>query len=155
VRILAIDPGNVESAYVVFDGTNILQFGKVANDDMRPVIRQARMDGATLACEMIASYGMSVGATVFDTCVWIGRFLECWGTTQSMRLITRVKVKSHICHSAKAKDSNIRQALIDRFGEPGTKKNPGVTYGISKDVWAALAVAVTAWDQAMEQRRSA
>ena len=32
--------------------------------------------------------------------------------------------KMNLCGSMKAKDSNIRQALIDRFGEVGTKKNP-------------------------------
>jgi hypothetical protein len=43
----------------------------------------------------------------------------------------------------KAKDANIRQALIDKIGPQGTKKDPGPTYGISKDVWSALAIAVT------------
>ena len=54
----------------------------------------------------------------------------------------------------KATDSNIRVALIDMFprtgqntkGEPcakGCKKHPGPLYGVSKDVWAALGVAIT------------
>ena len=78
-----------------------------------------------LVIEMIASYGMPVGKEVFDTCVWIGRFKQ-------IAIIRNVKVeyiyrkdeKINICHSMKAKDSNIRQALIDRFGVVGTKRNP-------------------------------
>ena len=42
----------------------------------------------------------------------------------------------------RAKDGNVRQALIDLIGEQGTKKNKGPTYGISSHSWAALAVAV-------------
>ncbi len=42
---------------------------------------------------------------------------------------------------------NIRQALIDRFGPPGKKKAPGATYGLSGDMWSALAVAVTFTDK--------
>ncbi|MGH7470493.1 MAG: hypothetical protein ACRENP_21315 [Longimicrobiales bacterium] len=53
----------------------------------------------------------------------------------------------HLCKNPKAKDQNIRQALIDLLGAPGTKKNPGPTYGISGDAWSALAIAVTARDQ--------
>jgi hypothetical protein len=30
--------------------------------------------------------------------------------------------------------------------KPGTKKNPGLLYGVSGDVWAALALGVTWWD---------
>ena len=49
----------------------------------------------------------------------------------------------------KAKDSNIRQAIMDRYGSTreaaiGTKKNPQELYGVSKDIWAALGVAITA-----------
>ncbi len=74
---------------------------------------------------MIASYGMAVGKTVFDTCVWIGRFKEIADfNSVDVEHIYRKDEKMNICHSMKAKDSNIRQALIDRFGPVGTKKNP-------------------------------
>jgi hypothetical protein len=147
MRVLAIDPGNMESAYLLLEDETILSFAKLPNADMRRVLDTSRGDGTLLAVEMIASYGMAVGATVFDTCVWIGRFLEYWADDENVSLIKRIQVKSHICHSAKAKDGNIRQALIDRYGEQGTKKNPGPTYGIAADVWSALAIATVAMDR--------
>ncbi len=78
-----------------------------------------------LVIEMIASYGMPVGKEVFETCVWIGRFTEVgiYANVQT-EYVYRKDEKMNICHSMKAKDSNIRQALIDRFGEVGTKNNP-------------------------------
>jgi hypothetical protein len=140
MRLLAIDPGNEESAYVIWDGAKVCDHGKVTNNELLYIIENCPTDHA--AIEMIASYGMAVGATVFETCVWIGRFMEAYGDDRVDR-ITRNVIKNHLCHSSKAKDSNIRQALIDRLGAPGTKKNPGATYGLAKDTWAALAVAVT------------
>lgn len=78
-----------------------------------------------LAIEMVASYGMPVGETIFETCVWIGRIIETvYRYNIPVTKIYRKDEKMNICHSMKAKDSNIRQALIDRFGEVGTKKNP-------------------------------
>jgi len=61
----------------------------------------------------------------------------------------------NLCGVMKAKDGNIRQALIDRFPatgggkipQIGTKAKPGPLYGFSRDKWAALAVAVTFQDQ--------
>jgi len=44
----------------------------------------------------------------------------------------------------KAKDTNIRQALIDMIGPQGKKSCPGPTFGMSSHTWAALAVAITA-----------
>ena len=153
--ILAIDPGNVESAYVLIDETHGCRprtFGKVPNetllDDLAWLAR-----GATVAIEMIASYGMAVGASVFETCVWIGRFdRECCITGQPAHLVFRRDVKLHLCQSARAKDSNITQALIDRFAKDtpnkgkGTKGEPGFFYGFRADVWAAFAVGVFAAD---------
>lgn len=96
---------------------------------------------------MVASYGMPVGETVFQTCVWIGRFIQQIDEIgKEYSYIYRKDEKINICHSMKAKDSNIRQALIDRFGEVGTKKNPGWFYGFKADIWQAYAVGITYLD---------
>lgn len=157
-RILAIDPGTVESGWVEYDAAaaRIVGFGKTANAETLALIRQhdhnrevaasgGHDDHHHIAIEMVASYGMPVGREVFETCVWVGRFMERWNGPTTR--LTRIEIKSHLCHSARAKDSNIRQALIDRLGPPGTKKAPGPTYGIKGDIWSALAVAVTCADQ--------
>ena len=49
----------------------------------------------------------------------------------------------NLCKTMKAKDSNIRQALIDRFGEVGTKNKQGWFYGFKKDIWSAYAIGIT------------
>ncbi len=138
MRILAIDPGNIESAYLFYDN-GIKEFGKIDNENLLQALTLAHQLADHLAIEMIASYGMPVGASVFETCVWIGRFIERFNGDHTK--VYRKDVKMHLCGSMKAKDGNIRQALLDRYGAQGTKKNQGATYGISKDVWSALAVA--------------
>jgi hypothetical protein len=145
--VIAIDPGTTESAYVVYNPTATLKiprFGKLPNQELLQVLPSLALDGGPeVAIEMIASYGMAVGREVFETCLWVGRFIERL-QPGLVRLVYRNEVKSHLCHSMKAKDGNIRQALIDKLGPQGKKKSPGPTYGISGDVWAALGVAVTA-----------
>ena len=72
----------------------------------------------------------------------IGRIVEiAFARQRQCRLVYRSEVKMHLCHTAKAKDGNIRQALIDKYGEPGTKKKPGKLYGVASHIWPALAVA--------------
>ncbi|NBV46789.1 MAG: hypothetical protein EBR86_14410, partial [Planctomycetia bacterium] len=99
-----------------------------------------------LAIEMIQAMGMAVGAEVFTTAVWIGRFIEAagFGSTAPHRLIYRTSVKLHLCGTSRAKDPNIRQRLIDLYGPVGTKKSKGPLYGVRSHVWSALAIAVTA-----------
>jgi hypothetical protein len=151
--ILAIDPGPVQSAYCVYDtGKDTpLEFGIYPNNRMRQKI--AVTNAQRLVIEMIASYGMPVGETVFLTCLEIGRFIEQYAPSATswqnnslpanIYLMPRKEVKEHICHSLRANDANIRQALIDRYGSVGTRKKPGILYGVKGDMWAALAVAVT------------
>lgn len=146
--LLAIDPGPEQSAFVEWHGGALVEFGKVDNGEMLARCWRPRDPAAEhhLAIEMIASYGMPVGREVFDTCVMIGRYLEAWGPEHT--LVYRREVKLHLCGSAKGKDSNVRQALIDRFGPGrpraiGTARARGPLYGVSKDAWAALGVAVT------------
>jgi hypothetical protein len=151
--ILAIDPGPTESAFVLYDRGSVKAFGKRVNAEVLDILNYQptqTIDGedVTLVIEQIAAMGMAVGAEVFETCFWSGRFAELWShTLGKWDRIKRHQVKIHLCGSMKAKDANIRQALIDKFGGKdaaiGKKKNPGPLYGISGDVWQALAVAVT------------
>lgn len=154
MRILAIDPGNQQSAYALLDADlRPVKFAKKPNDEvMKDCITILEENTTVVVIEMIASYGMAVGKEVFETCVWIGRFIERLAP-DTYKLIYRREEKENLCGSMRAKDSNIRQALIDRFGVVGTKKNPGWFYGVSKDVWAAIAVGVTYHDKVEEERR--
>ena len=145
--ILAIDPGPEKSAWVVYDPDSpepIIQAGIEENDDLilRALNEEFEIEVDEVVIEMVASYGMAVGASVFETCVTIGRFVQLFSRLP-VSMMYRKDVKMHLCQSMRAKDANIRQALLDRLGPQGTKKAPGKTFGVSKDIWSALAVAVT------------
>lgn len=152
--ILSIDPGNTETAYALIGEDYFpIEKGKVLNNvfiyEILPrVLKQSKY----VAIEMIASYGMAVGMTVFETCVWIGRFSQkALDDNAKVYYVYRKEVKINLCGSTKAKDTNITAALVDRFSYPqhkdkggkGTTKDQGWFYGFSKDVWAAYAVGVT------------
>lgn len=157
--ILAIDPGTDQSAYVIYSDGVVLSKGLCPNAALLDNVsywaacRDGKIDPHPallkpeyLAIEMVASYGMPVGREVFETCVWVGRFIQAW--YGPYRFVYRKEVKMHLCGSMKAKDGSIRQALLDKFGPGrekavGTKKAPGPLYGVSNDIWSALAVAVT------------
>lgn len=152
--ILAIDPGTTESGWCVYDGACVIHSGVMPNDEMLAYLQRKHFEinGYSIAIEMIASYGMAVGREVFETCVWIGRFTQAWHTPSAVQLVYRRDVKLHLCGTSKAKDPNVRQALLDMFPRTGggktpqigTKAQPGPLYGVSTHAWAALGVAVTA-----------
>jgi hypothetical protein len=66
--------------------------------------------------------------------------------------IYRKDVKMNLCGQTRAKDSNIIQALVDRFAYnvpnrgKGYKKSPAFFYGFKSDIWQAFAVGVTYLD---------
>lgn len=157
MRVLAIDPGNTESAYAYVDAEWLapIQVGKIPNDELMCVMDGSYADRC--AIEMVASYGMPVGADVFETCVWAGRFFQQWEQGRAWmldrhddapQLVYRRDVKLHHCGSVRAKDANVTQALIDRFAPntpnkgKGTKADPGWFYGFKADIWQAYALAV-------------
>lgn len=150
--ILAVDPGTTASGAVIYDyATHSVQriWPEVGNDELLDFIDHCAMP-ASMAIEMIASYGMAVGASVFETCVWIGRFTQAFGAENTTK-VYRKDVKMHLCGTTAAKDPNVRRALMDLFSatgggvrpEIGTRAKPGPLYGMSKHAWPALGVALT------------
>lgn len=165
MRVLAIDPGTDESGYVVLDAETfeIVEFNKIGNESLRSHILWVAMreyNVTRCVIEWVQSYGMRVGAEVFDTCRWVGIFQEHWyhlaqgneGCGYVAELMYRTEVKARICGKASGvKDADIRAALIDVYGPGkdkaiGLKKTPGPLHGMKKDCWQALALAV-AWAQ--------
>ena len=154
--LLAIDPGTTESGWAWFakDGT-IQAHGISANDRLDHEIPYEPY--SRVAIEMIASYGMPVGKEVFETCVWIGRFVAYFGAGHC-RKVYRRQVKSELCGAPRANDSNIRRAILDLYPptgggktpQIGTKAQPGPLYGVKSHIFAAIGVGITArahWDE--------
>lgn len=155
-KILAIDPGDKQSGYVVYNEGNhqVDSCGVEDNHQLLGLVdRWEKRAWDEMVIENITSYGMPVGESTFATTRWIGRFSErCYMCAYfEPTLIPRQTIKSTICGSAKAKDANIRQALLDMFPKTGggqtpqvgIKANPGPLYGFKSHIYSALAVAIT------------
>lgn len=139
--IIAIDPGTTQSGWCLVDGHKIIRSGVDDNNWIKACLHD--WPAHQMAIEMIASYGMPVGKETFETCVWIGRFMENFsGETE---LIYRKQVLKHFgIKEPKGADAKIRQLLIKKFGDAGTKSKPGPTFGITSHAWQALSIAATA-----------
>lgn len=150
--LLGIDPGPEISGWVVYDTEHrvVRNSGIDPNDDL--LLRCQRNDPARtcghMAIEMPESRGMGtpISQGLLNTAEWVGIFRHAFGRRFTSR-ITRRFIKLHICEDTRAKDKNIRQALLDMWGGKtkalGRKKSPGPLYGMASHKWAALAVAVT------------
>ncbi|HEX7346197.1 MAG TPA: hypothetical protein VF253_05360 [Candidatus Limnocylindrales bacterium] len=153
-RILAIDPGTERSAWLVLDAS-VRRFGIDPNDELLTRLRGGLIRPQVVVIEQVEGYGMTVGREVFETIHWSGRFQEAAERAPrdpgvpppAVVGLTRRKVKIAICHDTKAKDQNVRLALIERFGGEACIRKGGALYGVAKDVWSALAIAVTYADQ--------
>lgn len=153
--IVAIDPGLRQSAWVLYDLERSIPeaFGKEDNAKVLQRIYASSYDCGyrypeTIALEMVASYGLAVGQSIFETVLWIGRFYEAAAQAVGQpQFIYRKDIKLHLCNNMRAKDANVRQAVLDRYGGKenaiGTKKTGyGPLHGITADVWSALAIAI-------------
>lgn len=148
-RILAIDPGNTQSGYVVMgrDYVPSQQKGKTDNLRVLSLIDDLTIDREldTVVIEMVSSYGARVGMEVFDTAVWIGRF-EQHAVDKGfiVHRLPRREVKMRLLGTMSAKDKDIRALLVERFAHTpngkGTAKAPDFFYGFAADAWQAYAL---------------
>lgn len=151
MEILSLDVGTIESAYCIinYDNYKPLKFGKIDNEELLKIVKKEKYD--ILVYEEFQSYGMPIGESTIRSITWNGRYIQsALDKNIPVYPIYRKEEKINLCHSMKAKDSNIRQALIDRFGDVGTKKNQGFFYGFKKDIWSAFAVGCTYLDKQKE-----
>lgn len=145
--IHGLDPGPAKSALVTLHDDQSIRAEIGPNRDILDALwcEASQLINGVLVIEQIASFGMPVGAEVFETVFWSGRFAEAYARRCGVEAIRipRMQVKMALCHSSRAKDANVRQALIDHYGGPGSIKKGGKLYKVKADEWAALAVAWT------------
>lgn len=137
--IAAIDPGYEISAYIEWDGKQIYQYGIWDNSRVLDYLRLSIADYLFIE-KMI--WGEKVGKEILDTVFWSGRFYQIWIerkinqdkiTHMDDIMIPRSVVKKHF----RAKDdSEVRKALIERYGKQTTKP-------CKSHLWQALGLA--AW----------
>ncbi len=154
--VLGIDAGSEETGLCLVEAATFkpIVFGKIKNEEVFLWLKEnndkINDEFCVVAYEQFKNYGMPMGDSTIKSIEWNGRFKQHLNDVYKITKqfpIMRVEEKVNICKSVKAKDSHIRQALIDRFGEVGTKKKPGFFYGFKKDVWSAFAVAITFIDK--------
>jgi hypothetical protein len=147
--VLGIDPGQYESAFVIYqpeapEGPFVVAKYIVPNDVM--LFKCCQIEASCLAIEMIEGFGKTVGQSTFETIFWAGRFAQAFKGSLGFEKIGRHAIKMNFCESRKARDSDIREALIHRFGGPAELKKGGKLHGFKSHLWSALAVAVTYCD---------
>jgi hypothetical protein len=149
VTIYALDPGPTVSHLVeLHENGHPIEARSLQNDLMLALLVGAPQETAVLVIEQVAGMGRPVGAEVFETVFWSGRFAQAWERAggQWARLPRRA-VKIALCGSMQANDASIRMALLNRYGPGkeaavGRKAAPGPLYGIRADLWQALALGV-------------
>lgn len=147
-RIFAVDPGPVESGWIQMLGNRVLRKGKDENENVRRILREAAEDRYDIVLEQVQPYGQVLGWELLITIQWLGQFKQVVEEIPGARLSmpTRKEVVTALCGTAKGGDAMVRARLVDLYGPgeraaKGNKAEPGPLYGISGDMWAALALA--------------
>lgn len=149
-NIVAIDPGTTHSAYVRWQNGEIIFADKPTNKIVLDRLVNPDRIAETVLIEWITSYGMRVGAEVFETCRWVGKFeMAC---KETAILVPRREIKMWHCGTPSSKDADIIGALKEKYGDKGTKASPGLTYPLKGDTWQAFALA-TYWSEREARRQ--
>jgi len=161
--ILGLDPGQYKSAYILLKLSDdncfeIEQKNWLDNDYMIKVLIKRCIEYSKIECaiETIVSYGNIIGQSTIDTSIWAGQYFRLLkDLKQEVYFLTRPDIKLNLCHNRAAKPKNVIQSLKDRFGDLGTKQNPGKLYDLKLNVpkgsrdhlWSALAISITYIDK--------
>lgn len=158
VEVLSLDTGTLHTGYSITrhkknKPPEVLDCGISMNGDIKYLICGGNSDAIVM--ENFQCMGMPVGLSTFNSAVWLGRFIEASLTLDGRELVWlmhRSAVKVEICGTPRAKDANIRQAIIDMYPDNigggkcpqvGTSKQRGPLYGVTSHVWSALALAIS------------
>jgi len=142
---LAIDPGPERSAYILWNRheNQIEQMdGEILNEDLLLKIIEWRALNLQIAVEGVESYGMPVGKSVFETVRWAARFEQAF-YPYDVTYYRSSDCRHWLCNNRNAKKAHVNTVLKDVWGVPGTKKAPGVIYGVKNHLWSALAILTT------------
>lgn len=161
--LLGIDPGTTQSAYALYAvGAKAASLSKKADNlVILNDLKNLSFVADFMVMEQLKAYGHA-SDSLFFTAMWTGRFISAWlsGDKEGERytLLPRKTIVAQLCGTVRAKDKDVRMALVDYFTSIGakqgggkipvigTKKSPGTLFGYSQDRWAALSAAVC-WHQ--------
>ena len=140
-HVLAIDPGTFRSAWLRFDGVRPRRSGS----PQRLLVRALRSGGLpdVVVIEEVHSYGMAVGPRCSTPPA--GPAASRRPPTAS-RSHSPAEIVSSRCAAIAGEGRQRPQRAhrpLRRQAALGRKANPGPLYGISSDLWSALAIAVT------------
>ena len=120
-------------------------FGITANDVLVRALRTGGLPDVVVI-EKIESYGMAVGAEVFDTVRWAGRFDEAAHRVPVVMLPRRA-VKLALCGDSPGEGRQHPPGAhrpLRRLGRADRPQgHPRAAVRHRQDVWSALAIAVT------------
>jgi len=146
---IGIDPGTTDSGWACIGEGGEITGGIMSNGYIVHMIYSMRLGDLKrrpgLAIERLRGTGRAVGFETIRTIEWSGRFIEAYNfaACEMPRLITRHEILKAlgVTRGSGSADSRVRAKMVEIYGEPGTAKNPGPTYGITGHAWQALAVA--------------
>ncbi len=156
ITVIGLDPGSEKSAYVVWNNKNILVKGIPPNEELLEMLSDLQdRYFPVLAIESMISIPGGVGKAVIQTIEWADRFYQAWQGEREKVPVGNVRVA--LCGTMRSDNADVRRALIQRFGEPGIKKNPNpIMYGLKGSGYhliRAFAVAVVHMDHLAFQAR--
>lgn len=162
MNLLAIDPGNEKSGWAILEKKTYRPVGHGINNNhtILDAMTSGRWKFDEVVIEGYEFQGRQfVGQTVFDTCIWIGRFEHHAKIVNKVpvTLIKRGIITNHLL-GRRGKDADVVHYLVNRFARgvggamgKGTKSDPEWFYGFSEHVWQAYACGVAHLDLCKRQ----